>query len=90
MQIHNAEFIKSHVSLETLKETEMPEFAFVGRSNVGKSSLINMLVGGKKEALQAILHTGTWYMYIRLYVTHPYISYIYTRYGINTFVSQYF
>ena len=49
MQIHNATFVKSHVALETLKETDKPEFAFVGRSNVGKSSLINMIVGGKKD-----------------------------------------
>ena len=49
MQIHQAEFIKSHTSLETLKECDKAEFAFVGRSNVGKSSLINMLAGGKKN-----------------------------------------
>jgi len=49
MQIHQSEFIKSHTTLETLTETDRAEFAFVGRSNVGKSSLINMLVGGKKD-----------------------------------------
>ncbi len=49
MQIHQSEFIKSHISFDSLTETDRPEFAFVGRSNVGKSSLINMIVGGKKN-----------------------------------------
>lgn len=49
MQIHTASYIKSHVTMETMCSSDCVEFAFVGRSNVGKSSLINMLVGGKKE-----------------------------------------
>lgn len=40
-----AEFIKSSTSLEQCPKSRLPEFALIGRSNVGKSSLINMLTG---------------------------------------------
>jgi len=50
MEIKSAEFIKSSVKLEQCPDTEFPEFAFVGRSNVGKSSLINFLTWRKKLA----------------------------------------
>ena len=39
----NAEYIKSSEKLSQCPEEKYPEFAFIGRSNVGKSSLINML-----------------------------------------------
>ncbi|CAN5472506.1 ribosome biogenesis GTP-binding protein YihA/YsxC [soil metagenome] len=41
----NAEYIKSSEKLSQCPEEKYPEFAFIGRSNVGKSSLINMLTG---------------------------------------------
>ncbi len=44
MQIRSATFIKSAVAPAGYPEGELPEVAFVGRSNVGKSSLINVLV----------------------------------------------
>ncbi len=44
------EFIKSAHQIEDLPEHQFPEIAFSGRSNVGKSSLINMVLGRKKLA----------------------------------------
>lgn len=43
MEILSANFIKSASNLSECPETNFPEIAFIGRSNVGKSSLINML-----------------------------------------------
>jgi GTP-binding protein len=45
MIIKKAEFVISNTDPQLCPVTEKPEFAFVGRSNVGKSSLINMLTG---------------------------------------------
>jgi GTP-binding protein len=50
MKIASAEFITSSTDWRKCPETHKPEFAFIGRSNVGKSSLINMLVDRKKLA----------------------------------------
>ncbi len=47
MRIVNAEFIKGAVKAEQFPVLGVPEFAFFGRSNAGKSSLINMLVNRK-------------------------------------------
>jgi len=43
MQIHSAEFLTSATGLRNCPPDDLPEFAMIGRSNVGKSSLINML-----------------------------------------------
>ena len=47
MIIKSAKYITSVVSRDKIIDDDMPEFAFVGRSNVGKSSLINNLTGVK-------------------------------------------
>jgi GTP-binding protein len=48
MKIKSAEFVTSAVQPSQYPPAELPEFAFSGRSNVGKSSLINTLVNRKK------------------------------------------
>ena len=47
MDILKAEYIISKPDVAQCPEADRPEFAFIGRSNVGKSSLINMLTGQK-------------------------------------------
>ena len=52
MLIKTAEFVISSARADQCPPTEgRPEYAFIGRSNVGKSSLINMLTGRKKLAM---------------------------------------
>ncbi len=50
MEIKTARFVMSNTDVKKCPEPNKPEFAFIGRSNVGKSSLINMLTGQKKLA----------------------------------------
>jgi GTP-binding protein len=50
MKIKSAEFIMSNSNVTKAPQERMPEYAFIGRSNVGKSSLINMLIERKDLA----------------------------------------
>jgi GTP-binding protein len=50
MKIKKAEFLMSNTRWKECPKPTMPEYAFIGRSNVGKSSLINMLCDNKKLA----------------------------------------
>ncbi len=50
MLIKETKFIKSSPEVKLCPPPDLPEYAFIGRSNVGKSSLINMLVEKKKLA----------------------------------------
>lgn len=50
MKIKTATFVESNTDWRKCPEPNMPEYAFIGRSNVGKSSLINMLTGNRKLA----------------------------------------
>ena len=51
MDITNAEFVISNTDVRKCPAGTFPEYAFIGRSNVGKSSLINMLTGRKGLAM---------------------------------------
>ena len=51
MEITSAEFVVSNSRADMCPQTNLPEYAFIGRSNVGKSSLINMLTGRKGLAM---------------------------------------
>lgn len=50
MVIRSATFLQSNTKIDKLPVGNKPEYAFIGRSNVGKSSLINMLTGRKQLA----------------------------------------
>jgi len=57
MIIKSAEFICSNTQISKLPPPVKAEYAFIGRSNVGKSSLINMLTS-KKRPSKNIANTG--------------------------------
>ena len=50
MEIHSANFLCSNTDWKKCPDLHLPEYAFIGRSNVGKSSLINSLTNNKKLA----------------------------------------
>jgi GTP-binding protein len=73
MDIKEAEFIVSNTNFEKCPAPIMPEYAFIGRSNVGKSSLINMLTNrkslaktsgtpGKTQLINHFLINKKWYI----------------------------
>jgi GTP-binding protein len=51
MEIRSAKFIISNTQVDKCPQDNLPEYAFIGRSNVGKSSLINMLTKRPKLAM---------------------------------------
>lgn len=73
MIIKKAEFVISSSKLSQCPQADKPEFAFIGRSNVGKSSLINMLTNnknlaktsstpGKTQLINHFLINDSWYL----------------------------
>jgi GTP-binding protein len=73
MQIRDARFLTSNTEVAKCPAPNLPEYAFIGRSNVGKSSLINMLTGrsglaktsslpGKTQLINHFLINEQWYL----------------------------
>lgn len=73
MIIHSADFVTSSAKLSQCPQDTRPEFAFIGRSNVGKSSLINMLTDrnklakisgtpGKTQTINHFIINDQWYL----------------------------
>src|SRR5687767_1695326 len=73
MEIKSARFLVSNTEYKKCPPEDKPEFAFIGRSNVGKSSLINMLTNnrslaktsakpGKTRLINHFLIDETWYL----------------------------
>ena len=73
MKITDAKFAGSCTRVSSKPKRRLPEFAFIGRSNVGKSSLINMLTGngklamtsstpGKTKLINHFLINDSWYL----------------------------
>lgn len=73
MNIRTASFVSSADQIKQCPKDNRPEFAFIGRSNVGKSSLINMLTGikglaktsstpGKTQLINHFIINESWYL----------------------------
>ena len=73
MKIIDAKFVMSNTDVNKCPDPDKPEYAFIGRSNVGKSSLINMLCGrkalaktsatpGKTQLINHFVINNEWYM----------------------------
>jgi GTP-binding protein len=73
MEIHESAFVSSFADVNKCPAPDKPEFAFIGRSNVGKSSLINMLTGrksmakisvkpGKTQTINHYIIDNSWYL----------------------------
>ena len=73
MKVTTSEFISSYADVAKCPAPDKPEFAFIGRSNVGKSSLINMLTNsrklakisvtpGKTQTINHFLINSSWYL----------------------------
>ena len=97
--IHTAVFVKSSPHWQQCPQSDLPEYAFIGRSNVGKSSLINMICNhnslaktsskpGKTQLINHFLIDNAWHL-----VDLPGYGYAKTpkkiREGFSDMISQY-
>lgn len=75
MEVKKAEFVCSNTRVDKLPAPNLPEYAFIGRSNVGKSSLINAMTNkkglaktsqkpGKTQLINHFIIDDTWYLWI--------------------------
>src|SRR5690554_2842875 len=73
MKINEAKYLRSCPSIDLCPPPDKPEYAFIGRSNVAKSSLINMLTNhsklaktsakpGKTQLINHFIINNTWYL----------------------------
>lgn len=73
MKINKAQFVISNTDIKLCPQDGLPEYAFIGRSNVGKSSLINMITGrnklakisgrpGKTQLINHFIINDDWYL----------------------------
>ncbi|GAA4181494.1 ribosome biogenesis GTP-binding protein YihA/YsxC [Sphingobacterium ginsenosidimutans] len=73
MEVKKAEFVCSNTRVDKLPAPNLPEYAFIGRSNVGKSSLINAMTNkkglaktsqkpGKTQLINHFIIDDTWYL----------------------------
>lgn len=73
MKINKAQFVISNTDINLCPKDGLPEYAFIGRSNVGKSSLINMITGrnklakisgrpGKTQLINHFMINDNWYL----------------------------
>lgn len=99
MIIHSADFVISNTDIKKCPTPDLPEYAFIGRSNVGKSSLINMITQkknlaktsgkpGKTQLINHFLINEEWYL-----VDLPGYGFAKTsksnRYAWTKFIEQY-
>jgi len=99
MKIHTAVFVKSSPKWDLCPQSNLPEYAFIGRSNVGKSSFINMITNnsklaktsskpGKTQLINHFIINDSWYL-----VDLPGYGYAKTaksiRSGFSEMISQY-
>ena len=99
MQVKSSRFVISNTNVKTCPKNDLPEYAFIGRSNVGKSSLINSICNkktlaktsstpGKTILINHYLINESWYLVdLPVMVTQDYLKF---KKKIETLTKNYF